>query len=141
MKVLPPELAYDAAIRMRFKREAQTSAQLSHSHIVPIYDVGERDGELYLTASRIGGGGRSLPRAKRHGCTGRVRDGVQRRSTLARQLDSAGLALGNLRLDLVKLQSSGLSALSDVTSATQQARALSREIGVQLEAAAEVRAL
>jgi len=63
---------------------------------------------------------------------------VQRRATLARQLESAGLALGNLRLDLVKLRSSGLqSALTDVSTATQEARALSREIGILLESAAE----
>jgi serine/threonine-protein kinase len=65
-----------------------------------------------------------------------------RRAALARQLDSAGLALGNLRLDLIKLKSSGLqSALSDVSTATQEARALSREIGLVLDAAAEVRDL
>jgi hypothetical protein len=66
---------------------------------------------------------------------------VKHRALLARQLDSAGLALGNLRLDLLKLRSSGLSALSDVSSATQEARALSREIGAVLEAAADVRSL
>jgi serine/threonine-protein kinase len=67
---------------------------------------------------------------------------VQRRAALARQLDNAGLALGNLRLDLIKLQSSGLqSALSDVSTATQEARALSREIAAALDAAAEVRSL
>ena len=67
---------------------------------------------------------------------------VQQRAALARQLDSAGLALGNLRLDLVKLRSSGLqSALSDVSSATQEARALSSEIDAVLAAAAEVRGL
>jgi serine/threonine-protein kinase len=66
----------------------------------------------------------------------------RRRETLARQLDNAVLALESLRLDLIKLRSSGLrSALSDVTSATQEARALSREIGVVLEAAEEVRRL
>jgi serine/threonine-protein kinase len=65
---------------------------------------------------------------------------VQRRAVLARQLDNAGLALGSLRLDLIKLRSSGLqSALSDVSTATQEARALSREIGLVLEAADEVR--
>jgi len=63
---------------------------------------------------------------------------VQRRATLARQLESAGLALGNLRLDMVKLRSSGLqSAVTDVSTATQEARALSREIGILLESAAE----
>ena len=67
---------------------------------------------------------------------------VQRRAALARQLDSAGLALGNLRLDLIKFRSSGLeSALSDVSTATQEARALSKEISAVLAAAAEVRGL
>ena len=67
---------------------------------------------------------------------------IERRAALARQIDSAGLALGNLRLDLIKLRSSGLqSALTDVSTATQEARALSREIGDVLDAAAEVRAL
>jgi serine/threonine-protein kinase len=69
-------------------------------------------------------------------------DLLQRRAALARQLDSAGLALGNLRLDLIKVRSSGLqSALSNVSTATQDARALSREIDVMLDAAAEVRNL
>ena len=67
---------------------------------------------------------------------------VQRRATLARQLDNAGLALGSLRLDLIKFRSSGLeSALSDVSSATREARTLSKEIGAALEAAAEVKGL
>jgi hypothetical protein len=67
---------------------------------------------------------------------------VQRRAALGRQLDNAGLALGNLRLDLIKLRSSGLqSAFADVSTATQQARALSRDIGAALEAVAEVKQL
>jgi serine/threonine-protein kinase len=66
----------------------------------------------------------------------------ERRSEIARQLDNAGLALGNLRLDLIKFRSSGLqSALADVSTATQEARALSREISVVLDAAAEVKEL
>ncbi|MGQ0712872.1 MAG: hypothetical protein ACT4PJ_03965 [Gemmatimonadaceae bacterium] len=67
---------------------------------------------------------------------------MQRRTALTRQLDNAGLALGNLRLDLIKLRSSGLqSALSDVTSATQEARVLSRDIDAALDAAEEVKNL
>jgi hypothetical protein len=69
-------------------------------------------------------------------------DLVQRRTTLGRQLDSAGLAIGNLRLDLIKLRSSGMqAAFSDVSSATQEVRALSREIDAVLDAAAEMRDL
>ena len=56
IKVLPPELAHDSAIRARFTREAQTAAQLSHAHIVPIYDVGERDGVAWLVMAMLTGG-------------------------------------------------------------------------------------
>jgi serine/threonine-protein kinase len=73
---------------------------------------------------------------------GTLEELVQHRAVLMRQLESAGLALGNLRLDLIKFRSSGgQSALSDVSTATQEARALSRDIGTMLEAAAEVRSL
>jgi hypothetical protein len=85
-------------------------------------------------------GGRRVALLRRQRDT--MDDLVQRRAALARQLDNAGLALGNLRLDLIKLRSSGLqSALSDVSTATQEARALSREIGAALDAAAEVKSL
>ena len=56
IKVLPPELAYDVAIRMRFTREAQTSAQLAHPSIVPIFDVGEREGIAYFVMGLVTGG-------------------------------------------------------------------------------------
>jgi len=63
-----------------------------------------------------------------------------RRARLASQLESAGIALQNLKYDLLKLRSSGVqSALNDVTSATVEARALSKEIGHVLEAAEELR--
>ncbi|HEY0996177.1 MAG TPA: hypothetical protein VGD77_09320, partial [Gemmatimonadaceae bacterium] len=67
---------------------------------------------------------------------------LARRETLLSQLESARLALENLKLDLLKLRSSGIgAALADVTSATQQARAVSRDIGAVVEAADEVRKL
>ena len=67
---------------------------------------------------------------------------AERRHVLAAQLESAALALQNLRLDLLKLRSSGLgSALSDVANATQEARALSRDIGHAVDAVREVRRL
>ena len=56
IKVLPPELAHDAAIRTRFTREAQMAAQLNHAHIVPIYDVGEQDGLGYFVMAIVHGG-------------------------------------------------------------------------------------
>lgn len=71
-----------------------------------------------------------------------LRDLLERRSALLSQLESAGLALENLKLDLVRFRSAGVSsALEDVTSATREARAVSRDIGHMLDAADEVRRL
>jgi serine/threonine-protein kinase len=65
-----------------------------------------------------------------------------RRARLEGQLESAGIALQNLKYDLLKLRSSGVqSALGEVTSATMEARALSKEIGHVLDAADEIRKL
>jgi serine/threonine protein kinase len=69
-----------------------------------------------------------------------LHDLLDRRRALANQLESASLALQNLKLDLLKLRSAGVgSALEDVTSATREARALSRDISNLLEAADDVR--
>jgi serine/threonine protein kinase len=69
-----------------------------------------------------------------------LHDLLERRRSLANQLESAGLMLQNLKLDLLKLRSSGIgAAIDDVTSATQQARALSRDIGHVIEAADDLK--
>lgn len=65
-----------------------------------------------------------------------------RRDTMRRQIDSASLALRSLRLDIVKLRTLGMNAgMDDVTSATQEARAVSRELGYVMDAAEESRRL
>ncbi|HEX6060358.1 MAG TPA: protein kinase [Gemmatimonadaceae bacterium] len=65
-----------------------------------------------------------------------------RRIVLGAQLESASLALANLRLDLIKLRSAGVqAAIDELAEATQEARALSRDIGVALDAAADIKAL
>ena len=66
----------------------------------------------------------------------------ERRHTLIAQLEGAALLLQTMKLDLLRLRSAGVQdALNDVTSATQEARALSKEIGTVLDVAAEVRSL
>ena len=45
IKLLPPELAKQTALRERFLNEARTAAGLSHPNIVPIYSV-EENGDL-----------------------------------------------------------------------------------------------
>src|SRR5438132_3260174 len=56
VKVLPPELAFREEIRLRFVREAETAARLSHPHIVPIHSVGEGpDGLVYFVMAYVDG--------------------------------------------------------------------------------------
>ncbi|HEX6644065.1 MAG TPA: protein kinase [Gemmatimonadales bacterium] len=67
-------------------------------------------------------------------------DLTARRGQVASHLESCVLAMQNLRLDLLKLTSSNVSeVMSDITQATQQARALSRNVDHAIEAAAEIR--
>ena len=56
VKVLPPDLAFREEIRLRFLREAETAARLSHPHIVPIHSVGEGpDGLVYFVMAYVDG--------------------------------------------------------------------------------------
>ncbi|MDP3909302.1 MAG: protein kinase [Gemmatimonadales bacterium] len=56
IKVLPPELAFREEIRIRFLREAETAARLSHPHIVPIHSVGEGpEGLVYFVMAFVDG--------------------------------------------------------------------------------------
>ncbi|MGZ8411972.1 MAG: serine/threonine-protein kinase, partial [Gemmatirosa sp.] len=55
LKVLPPELAFRTGVRERFLREAQTAAQLSHPHIVPIYAADDSGGIAWLAMALVDG--------------------------------------------------------------------------------------
>jgi len=71
-----------------------------------------------------------------------LQDLSDRRAALFSQLESAGIILQNIRFDLLRLRSAGVqSAIDDVASATQEARALSREIAHVLSAAEELKAV
>jgi serine/threonine protein kinase len=85
-------------------------------------------------------GGRRLELLERQLAT--LNDLATRRETVAQQLESATVVLQTMKLDLLKLRSSGLDAKLDAsTGATQEARALSTDIGRVIEAANEVRKL
>ncbi len=56
LKVLPREMLHDPQFRVRFEREAKTIAALEHASIVPVYDVGEDDGQPYFVMRYMTGG-------------------------------------------------------------------------------------
>jgi serine/threonine-protein kinase len=94
--------------------------------------------ELESNGQRGASGDRTLQLLLRQ--LGTLQDLVSRRDTLLAQIESAALLLQNIKLDLRKIGTVGLhSSVTDVNTATQEARALSREIGHVLSAAEDVR--
>jgi serine/threonine-protein kinase len=69
-----------------------------------------------------------------------LNDLLTRRKRVEEQIESCLLAMQNVRFDLLRLRSAGVAAvLSDLTNATQQARALSRDVDHVIAAAGEIR--
>jgi tRNA A-37 threonylcarbamoyl transferase component Bud32 len=48
VKVLTTTMANNPTFLARFKQEAQLIASLEHAHILPVYDMGEQDGYVYI---------------------------------------------------------------------------------------------
>jgi len=55
VKVMLPHLARDKDFVRRFRREAETAAQLAHPNIVPVHDVGQEDGYHYFVMAYLSG--------------------------------------------------------------------------------------
>jgi predicted Ser/Thr protein kinase len=55
LKLLAADLAGDERFRERFLRESKLAASLDHPSIVPIYDAGEVEGQLYIAMRYVEG--------------------------------------------------------------------------------------
>src|SRR5690242_14303159 len=55
LKLLPPQLADNEQFRRRFIRESRLAASLDHPNIVPIYEAGEADRELFIAMRYVVG--------------------------------------------------------------------------------------
>ena len=55
IKVMDPTLGTDEAFRERFVRESRLAARIRHPNIIPIYDAGEWQGDLYIAMRYVEG--------------------------------------------------------------------------------------
>lgn len=103
-------------------------------------DIGSRIAAMDRESNRTGEWERKRDLLERQRTS--IKELQDRQADLRSRFDRATLLLENLRLDVLKLRSAGVqSASEDVAGATQQARALSRDIRHALEAADEVKTI
>jgi streptogramin lyase len=55
LKLITPDLAEDAEFRQRFNRESRLTASIEHPHVIPVYEAGEADGQLFISMRFIHG--------------------------------------------------------------------------------------
>ncbi|HEX4429008.1 MAG TPA: serine/threonine-protein kinase [Frankiaceae bacterium] len=55
LKLLPMSASSDHSYRERFQREADLAASLDHDNVVPVYDRGEADGQLWIHMKYVAG--------------------------------------------------------------------------------------
>jgi serine/threonine protein kinase len=55
IKLLRPDMADRADVRLRFESEARAAARLSHPNAVAVFDTGEHDGTPYIVMERLPG--------------------------------------------------------------------------------------
>jgi len=55
IKVIAPELAADPDFRKRFEQESNSAAEIEHPNVIPVYEVGDEDGLLFIAMRFVQG--------------------------------------------------------------------------------------
>ncbi|MCC1497971.1 serine/threonine protein kinase [Alcanivorax sp. 1008] len=112
IKVMNPVLAADPTFSQRFIREAKMMAQLSHPHIVPVFDIGTHGDLHYMSMEHIVGG--TLKQRLRDGLED---DDIQRiTAEIAAALDYTGeqdIIHRDIKPDNIMFRGDGSAVLMD----------------------------
>jgi eukaryotic-like serine/threonine-protein kinase len=125
LKILPPSLARDPDLFLRFRREVDVAARLSHPNIVPVLDADEDRGVPFMTMEYIEGN--DLDRLVRDGGPMAVDQALDCVIQAARGLEAVhaqgivhrDIKPGNLMLDgsgLVRVLDLGLARLIEASN-------------------------
>jgi serine/threonine-protein kinase len=98
LKVLRDDISIDPVYRERFRREGELLASLNHPHIMPIYGMGEVDGELFIASRLVSSTLRTAIVGARPGGI-RVDDAMKVLACVASALDAAH-AIGVVHRDV-----------------------------------------
>ena len=125
-----------------YARAAQLAETLGSMDSLGVDDTPRIDARLAELRQRPQGEERDRQVALLEQQRQRCAELAAQRSKFADRFESCVLAMQNVRLDLMRLKQSGVGAvINGLTMATQQARALSRDVDNAIDAAAEVKAL
>jgi serine/threonine-protein kinase len=124
IKVLPQQYLSNPTLRARFEREARAIAAIEHPAIVPVYDFGDQDGQLYLVMRYMGGGSLAerisksgLPLDQATGILERLApalDEVHKRGMVHRDLKPGNILFD--RYDNAFLSDFGIAHLTEATT-------------------------
>jgi serine/threonine protein kinase len=122
IKVLHANLAEDSDFRRFFEREAQLVAALEHLAVVPIYDYGEINGQLYLVMRYMRGGTLSdhLEKTKRALTLAEVIKLLERLAPTLDAIHAKGVIHRDLKPSNILYDDAGSSFIADFGIARMQ---------------------
>jgi serine/threonine protein kinase/Tfp pilus assembly protein PilF len=114
LKVLRPELANDARLNERFRRELVAARQVSHRNAVRIHDIGQDGDLLFLTMDFVDGPSlQALLRRERRLAPERAADIARQLALALEAAHEAGIVHRDLKPGNVLIETSGRACVTD----------------------------